>query len=131
VQRCLSTSNWSMGEALKEPYPMPTTPPAQPAPQVVVAPTPTPTPTPTPAPPAAPAPAAGPVMLVASSSRFIALVGLVVMVGLYLSFGCLIVISVASGHDFPAWGDKAGTYMLTGLTLFAPYGVNKLSSIGK
>src|SRR6185437_6716491 len=88
VQRCLSTSNWSMGEALKEPYPMPTTPPAQPAPQVVVAPAPapTPTPTPTPAPPAAPAPAAGPVMLVASSSRFIALVGLVVMVGLYLSF---------------------------------------------
>lgn len=50
---------------------------------------------------------------------------------LYLSFGCLIVIRVAGAHDIPAWADKAGTFMLSGLTLFAPYGINKLSSIGK
>lgn len=107
VKCALSGGNWSLSRALKEPY----TPPApSPAPQNYT-------------PPA--------MELVESSSRLIAVMGFVMMLVVYLSFACLYLLSIAQGHGNPEWIDKAGTFMVSGLTLFAPYAVNKISTVGK
>jgi hypothetical protein len=107
VQSGLKSGTWSLGDALMEPY----TPPA-----------------PTPAPANWTAPAT---VMVSSSSRLIAVLGFILLLVVYLSFACLYILSIALGHGSPEWIDKASSFMMSGLTLFAPYAVNKVSSIGK
>src|SRR5262245_39750051 len=57
----------------------------------------------------------------ASASRFIALVGTIVILALYLGFGLFVLYDFAAGGVVPASIDTASKYLLTGLTLFAPY----------
>lgn len=66
----------------------------------------------------------------ASSSRLIALIGLVGILALYLGFGLVGLETFASKGSFPADSVAPITkYMLAGMTMFAPYVVNKFASV--
>jgi hypothetical protein len=75
-----------------------------------------------------PTPAAGqsPPM-VASSSRLIALIGMIVLGTFFIAIGFYVVLQLYSGQPVDkanaAWG-----FFASGATLFLPYGANKLSS---
>ncbi|MDM9625891.1 hypothetical protein QTL95_08285 [Rhizobium sp. S152] len=63
----------------------------------------------------------------ASSSRFIALVGTVAILMLYVGFGLACLYRFASGNDIPDM-TKGANFFYSGLVLFAPYLINKFSS---
>ncbi len=68
--------------------------------------------------------------LCASSSRLIALIGLVGILALYLGFGLVELKTFASAGHFSADSiDPIIKYMFTGMTMFAPYIVNKFASV--
>jgi hypothetical protein len=84
-------------------------------------------------PPAAGGAAAGttaPTQMVASSSRFIALIGSIVLVGLFLASSFYVVWALFVCQPLDRL-DDLGTYLLSGAAIFAPYAVNKLSEIFK
>lgn len=64
-----------------------------------------------------------------SSSRLIALVGLIAILLMYVGFGCVVLRSFASDGTVPEGTGQTATFLLTGLSLFAPYLVNKVSSM--
>jgi hypothetical protein len=61
----------------------------------------------------------------ASTSRVIALAGLVVMLCLYLGFGVFILYDFGIGRGLPSGMGDIEKFMLAGLSLFAPYAVNQ------
>lgn len=63
----------------------------------------------------------------ASSSRFIALVGTVAILMLYVGFGLACLYRFASGNEIPDM-TKGANFFYSGLVLFAPYLINKFSS---
>jgi hypothetical protein len=65
----------------------------------------------------------------ASSSRVIALMGMLVLVFLFMGFGIITLYSFAVSGRVPDSIDKAISFLVAGLTLFAPYLVNKFSSL--
>lgn len=67
----------------------------------------------------------------ASSSRLIALIGLIAILMLYLGFGLVTLKIYASTGTLPSDADLMPIikFLLAGATLFAPYAVNKVSSI--
>lgn len=66
----------------------------------------------------------------ASSSRLIALIGLVGILALYLGFGLVELKAFASSGQFSTDSvDPIIKYMLAGMTMFAPYLVNKFASV--
>lgn len=66
--------------------------------------------------------------LAASSSRLIAFVGTIAILFLFLGFGAFILWEYAETGTISNT-DTIGKYLLGGLTLFAPYIVNKFSSV--
>ncbi|MBB3541570.1 hypothetical protein [Rhizobium sp. BK399] len=67
-------------------------------------------------------------MMKASSSRFIALVGTVAILMLYVGFGLACLYRFASVNEIPDM-TKAANFFYSGLVLFAPYLINKFSSV--
>ena len=110
IRQSLAASNWSIADALSEeveisdPQANQQTPPNPPN-KVTV--------------------------LRASVSRLIALVGMFVIVFLFLGFGIVLVKTYAESGTAPKQGDVESirTFLLAGMTLFAPYLVNKFSGI--
>jgi uncharacterized membrane protein len=62
-----------------------------------------------------------------SSSRMVALMGTVAILFLFLSFGAFALFYFAQTGQMPKGIDQAVTFLTAGLTLFAPYVVNKFS----
>jgi hypothetical protein len=65
----------------------------------------------------------------ASSSRLIALMGMMGILLMFLGFGTFALYSFALTGRMPADINKAISFLVAGLTLFAPYVVNKFSSM--
>lgn len=89
---------------------------------------------PPPADGAAPAAAAPPPPLLvtrlhASSSRLIAFMGSVVILFLFFGFGTVGLYGFATTGTIPATLKDVTSYLLAGLTLFAPYTVNKFAKL--
>ena len=70
-------------------------------------------------------------ILEASSSRLIAMVGMVVIVLLYLGFGIFSLYTFGLTCEMPASTTAVTSFLYAGLTLFAPYAANKVSGILK
>ncbi len=68
-------------------------------------------------------------VLVASSSRLIALYGMFAILLLYLGVGAFVLYDIGTGQPLPKDLDKVQTFLIGGLTLFAPYIVNKFASV--
>ena len=68
--------------------------------------------------------------LVASSSRLIAFLGTLAILFLFIGFGAFVLWDFAKSGAVPSSTAEITKYLAGGLTLFAPYAVNKLSSIG-
>ena len=62
-----------------------------------------------------------------SSSRMVALMGTIAILFLFLSFGAFALFHFAKTGKMPDGIDKVVTFLTAGLTLFAPYVVNKFS----
>lgn len=103
----LKTQGWSLTDALSEPPPPPGPPgPAAPA---IVPPTP-----------------------FASSSRLIAFVGMVIIAIIFVGTGYYVIYALFNDPSNISGNlESVRTYLMYGGTLFAPYVVNKVSSIGK
>jgi hypothetical protein len=65
----------------------------------------------------------------ASTSRLIALLGAIVILFLFLGFGAFVLYQYGTTGAMPPVGDIL-KFLAGGLALFAPYAVNKLSSLG-
>ena len=70
-------------------------------------------------------------VLLASSSRTIAFVGLLVMLTFYIGVACVAIYKFALTGLFPTNLDETLNFLAAGLALFVPYGVNKFSGIMK
>jgi len=66
--------------------------------------------------------------LAASSSRLIAFIGTIAILFLFIGFGVIIMWEYGETGNITN-ADAVGKYLLAGLTLFAPYVVNKFSSV--
>jgi hypothetical protein len=67
-------------------------------------------------------------VLAASTSRLIAFIGTIAILSLYLGFGAIILCEYGKTGQVSN-ADTIAKYLLAGLTLFAPYVVNKFSSV--
>jgi hypothetical protein len=65
----------------------------------------------------------------ASSSRLIALMGLFGILLLYIGFGTFTLYYFGTGHGLPKGLDDIVKFLVAGLTMFAPYLINKFSGI--
>ncbi len=64
-----------------------------------------------------------------SSSRLVALMGMIVILFMFLAFGSFSLFSFAKTGEMPNSINQVTKFLLAGLTLFAPYAVNKLSKL--
>jgi hypothetical protein len=64
-----------------------------------------------------------------SSSRVIALMGLVVILLMFVGFGAFALSAFARTGEMPASMDKVRDFLFGGMTMFAPYVVNKFASV--
>jgi hypothetical protein len=67
--------------------------------------------------------------LCASSSRLVALMGMVVILMMFIGFGATMLFSFAKTGNIPSSASGVIKFLVGGLTLFAPYVVNKFASI--
>lgn len=67
--------------------------------------------------------------LLASSSRLIALFGLMGILALFMGSGIALLYQVASGSDISKTAEAYASFLVYGAVLFAPYVVNKFSSV--
>ena len=67
----------------------------------------------------------------ASTSRVVALMGMIVIIMMFLGFGTFALYGFAITGNIPASIDKVVNFLVAGLTLFAPYVVNKFSTMFK
>ncbi len=67
--------------------------------------------------------------LCASSSRMVALMGMIVILLMFLGFGAFALFAFAKTGKMPSSIDQVVNFLLAGLTLFAPYVVNKFSKM--
>jgi hypothetical protein len=65
----------------------------------------------------------------ASTSRLIALMGMIVILLMFLAFGAFALYSFANTGKMPDDINKVISFLVAGLTLFAPYVVNKFSAM--
>jgi hypothetical protein len=68
-------------------------------------------------------------VLAASSSRLIALMGMIVILFIFLGFGAFMLWAFANNGTLPASAGDVTRFLVGGMTLFAPYVVNKFSSV--
>ena len=64
-----------------------------------------------------------------SSSRLVALMGMIVILMMFLAFGSFAIFAFAKTGEMPSSIDQVVKFLLSGLTLFAPYAVNKFSKL--
>ena len=64
-----------------------------------------------------------------SSSRVIALMGLVVILLMFVGFGAFALYAFGRTGEMPASMDKVRDFLFGGMTMFAPYLVNKFASV--
>jgi Na+/melibiose symporter-like transporter len=69
--------------------------------------------------------------LISSSSRLIALMGTIMIMVLFLGFGIFALYAFAKMGRLPDAMDDVVNFLVAGMTLFAPYIVNKFSSLFK
>jgi hypothetical protein len=67
--------------------------------------------------------------LCASSSRLIAFVGLIAILMMFMGFGVFVLYFFAMGSGIPPGLDQVSKFLLAGMTMFAPYIVNKFASV--
>jgi hypothetical protein len=67
--------------------------------------------------------------LCASSSRLIAFIGLIAIMMIFMGFGVFVLYFFAMGEGVPPGLDQIYKFLLAGMTMFAPYVVNKFSSV--
>jgi hypothetical protein len=67
--------------------------------------------------------------LAGSTSRVIALMGSIVLMVLFIGFGSFVLYFFGTGQGVPKGTDEVVRFLVAGLTLFAPYAVNKFSSL--
>jgi len=67
--------------------------------------------------------------LVGSTSRVIALMGSIVLMVLFIGFGSFVLYYFGTGQGVPKGTDDVVHFLVAGLTLFAPYAVNKFASL--
>ena len=65
----------------------------------------------------------------ASTSRVIALMGMVVLLFMYIGFGVFALYGFGKVGRLPKEIDGVVSFLVAGMTLFAPYVVNKFSSL--
>lgn len=65
----------------------------------------------------------------ASSSRLIAFLGTLVILGLFIGFGIFALVEFGKTGKMPSGMGDAIKFLVGGLTLFAPYAVNQFSGI--
>jgi len=68
-------------------------------------------------------------VMVASISRVIALLGTIALMVLFIGFGTFVMYYFGTGQGVPKDLDKVVTFLVAGLTLFAPYVVNQFSKL--
>ncbi len=66
--------------------------------------------------------------LVASTSRLIALMGMLAILALFIGFGVFVLRDFATTGCMPSSTSEIVQFLLAGLTLFAPYAVNKVAA---
>ncbi|PLR41766.1 hypothetical protein CYR55_02790 [Chimaeribacter californicus] len=117
IRRSLADSNWKMSEAISEPEGSPVAPiaPGEPTGEATAVIT------------AAPV---KPVM-VASSSRLIALIGGIILAAMYLGTGYYMLFAIFYLPEEVKNIDDINQFFVMGMTLFSPYAVNKLSTMFK
>jgi hypothetical protein len=99
-----STTKWSLAEALSEEVTLEEIPKGEKDPKKVT-------------------------RLCASTSRLIALMGMMVLLLMFIGFGTFALYSFGKTGKIPSSIDKVVKFLLAGLTLFAPYTVNKFASV--
>jgi hypothetical protein len=67
--------------------------------------------------------------LCASSSRLIAFAGLIALLMMFMGFGVFVLYFFAMGGGVPPGLDQGYKFLLAGMTIFAPYIVNKFASV--
>lgn len=67
--------------------------------------------------------------MMASSSRLIALLGLMGILALFIGNGITLIWQLAKGGDVARNAEAYSTYLMYGVVMFAPYAVNKFASI--
>jgi hypothetical protein len=67
-------------------------------------------------------------VMTASTSRLIAFLGMTAILALFLGFGAFVLWGVAETGHMPLDSDGFSKYLLGGVTLFAPYVVNKFAA---
>jgi hypothetical protein len=67
--------------------------------------------------------------LAPSSSRLIAFIGLIAILAMFVGFGAFSLYYFAFGDGIPKGLDDVIKFLLAGMTMFAPYVVNKFASI--
>jgi len=67
-------------------------------------------------------------ILTASTSRLIAFLGMIAILGLFLGYGVFVLWGVAETGHAPESSGEFSKYLLGGVTLFAPYVVNKFAA---
>ena len=67
--------------------------------------------------------------LYASSSRLMALMGTIVILLMFLAFGSFSLFAFAKTGEMPKSINEVVKFLVAGLTLFAPYAVNKFSKL--
>jgi hypothetical protein len=64
-----------------------------------------------------------------SSSRLIAFLGSLAILSLFMGFGVFVLWDIARNDRVPTGMGEVVQYLMTGLTLFAPYAFNKVSQV--
>jgi len=64
-----------------------------------------------------------------SSSRMVALMGMIVILLMFLAFGSFALFAFAKTGEMPKSINEVVKFLVAGLTLFAPYAVNKFSKL--
>jgi hypothetical protein len=69
------------------------------------------------------------ILMMASTSRLIAFMGMLVLILMFVGFGSFALYGFAVSGTLPASIDQVGKFLLAGMTLFAPYAVNKFAGV--
>lgn len=69
------------------------------------------------------------ILMMASTSRLIAFMGMLVLILMFVGFGSFALYAFAASGALPPSIGEVGKFLLAGMTLFAPYAVNKFAGV--
>jgi hypothetical protein len=104
IRHVLSTSKWSLADALSEDVDVSIDDPTSPGKKLVVS------------------------TSKSSASRLIALMGMIAILILYVSIGTACIWSLVETGKFPDSALQGAAFLTSGLSLFVPYAVNKMTA---